>query len=121
MTVRFGRSAAHGEDDLRLQFLDVPDPSKIDARTLAETLVRFNARHLDCDDIMDTVEHGTDIDAKRLELVPRLSPVTLANDRLNATQRPITHEVDESNSVVELEQDSSSCFIRELLIFEILD
>lgn len=118
MTVGFGRSAAHEENDLRLQFLDIPDPSKIDARTLAETLVRFTAKQLDGDDILYTVKPEIVMDAKGRELVPRLSPITAANDRLNSTQRPITHKVDVSNSVVELQQDSNSCFIRKLSRYE---
>ena len=56
MTIGFGRSAVHEEVDHRLRFLDIPDPSKIDARTIAETLVRFTAKELDGEDILYTIE-----------------------------------------------------------------
>ena len=118
MTVGFGRSAVHEEDDLHLQFLDIPNPSKIDAQIIAETLIRFTAKQLDGKDILYTVEPEIVMDAEGHELVPRLSPITAANNRLNSTQRAITHEVDVAKSVVELQQDGSSCHFRQLSRYE---
>ena len=118
MTVGFCRSAAHEEDDLRLQFLDIPDFSKIDAQTIAETFVRFINKQLEGEDILYTVEPEIVIDAQERELVPRLGYMSAANDRLNSTRRPITHEVDVRKSAVELQQDSNGCSIRQLSRFE---
>ena len=118
MTVGFSRSAAHEEDDLRLQFLDIPDVRKIDARTIAETFVRLTNKQLEGDDILYIVEPEIVIDAQGRELVPRLGYMSAANDRLNSTRRPITHEVDVRKSAVELQQDSKGCSIRQLSRFE---
>ena len=118
MVVGFGRSAAHEEDQLRLQFLDIPDPSKIGARNIAETFVRFTNKQLEGGDILYTVEPEIVMDTQGRELVPRLGYMSTANDRLNSTRRPITHEVDVRKSAVELQQDSNGCFIRQLSRFE---
>ena len=118
MTVGFGRSAVHEEDTLRLQFLDVIDADKISAWTVAETFVRLNAKQLDREDILYTLEPEIIIDAQGRELVPRLGYISAANNRLNSTRRHITHEVEMSKAVVELQQDSDGCFINQLSRYE---
>ena len=118
MTVGFSRSAAHEEDDLRLQFLDIPDVREIDAQTIAETFVRFINKQLEGEDILYTVEPEIIIDSQGRELVPRLGYMSAANDRLNSIRRPIMHEVDLRESAAELQQDSSGCYIRQLSRFE---
>ena len=67
-----------------------------------ETLVRFTAHQLDGTEIIYTLDPEVVIDGEGRELVPRLSPITAANDRLNSTQRTITNQVDVSSSVFEL-------------------
>ena len=121
MAVGFSRSAAHEEDDLRLQFLDVPDVGTIDAQTIAEFFVRLTNKQLEGDDILYTVEPEIVIDTKGRELVPRLGYMPAANDRLNSARRIIYHEVDMGKSVVELQQQSNECFIRQLSRFETLE
>ena len=121
MTVGFSRSAAHEEDDLRLQFLDIPDVSKIDAQTIAETFVRFTNKQLEGEDILYTVEPEIIIDVQGRELVPRLGYMSAASDRLNSIRRPIMHEVDVRESTVELQQDSNGYSIRQLSRFETLE
>lgn len=121
MTVGFSRSAAHEEDDLRLQFLDVPDVNTIDAQTIAEFFVRLTNKQLEGDDILYTVEPEIVIDTNGRELVPRLGYMPAANDRLNSTRRIIYHEVDVGKSVVELQQQNNECFIRQLSRFETLE
>lgn len=118
MIVGFGRSAVHELDDLRLQFLDIPDPTKIDAQTIAESLVRFLAKDLEGNDILYTVEPEIVMDAEGHQLVPRLQPISAANNRYNSIQRPITQQVDVSKSVVELQQDGNGCTIRQLSRYE---
>lgn len=119
MTIGFGRSAVHEEDDLRLQFIDIPNISQIDARTVAEALIRLNAKGLDGEGILYTVEPEIIIDAEGRHLVPRLNPISAANDRYNSIQRPIINQIDVSKSAVELQQDGSSCTIRQLSRYEI--
>ncbi len=119
MIVGFGRSVVHELEDLRLQFLDVPDISKIDYRTIAESLVRFHAKDIEGDDILYTAEPEIVIDAGGHQLVPRLQPIPAANDRYNSIQRLITHRIDASKSVVELQQNGNSCTIRKLSRYEI--
>ena len=118
MTIGFGRSAVHEVDDLRLQFLDIPDVSQIDARTVAETLVRLNAKALDGEDILYTVEPEIIINAEGRHLVPRLGPISAANDRYNSVQRPIINKIDVSKSAVELQRGGNSCTVRQLSRFE---
>lgn len=118
MIVGFGRSVVHELEDLRLQFLDVPDLSKIDSRTIAESFVRFHAKHIEGDDILYTTEPEIIIDAEGHQLVPRLQPISAANDRYNSIQRPITHQIDVSKSVVELQQNGNSCTIRQMSRYE---
>ncbi|RYP37144.1 hypothetical protein DL768_010897 [Monosporascus sp. mg162] len=118
-TVGFGRVARHEEDDLRLQFLDVPDATKIDARAIAETFVRLSTKRIGDESILYTVEPEIFIDGQGREMVPRLGHISAANNRLNSTRRPIVHEVDVQKSVVELQQDGSGCFLRQLSRYEI--
>ncbi len=118
MTIGFGRSAVHEEDDLRLQFLDIPDISQTDARTVAEALVRLNAKELDGEGILYTVEPEMIIDAEGRHLVPRLNPISAANDRYNSIQRPIINQIDVSKSAVELQRDGNSCTVRQLSRYE---
>ena len=120
MTVGFSRSAAHEEDDLRLQFLDIPNFGKIDAQTIAKNFVCLTNQQLEGGDILYTLEPEVVIDAHGRELVPRLGYISAANDRLNSTRRPISHEVDVGKSVVELQQDSTRTYIRQLSRFETL-
>ena len=118
MIVGFGRSAVHELENLRLQFLDIPDPSKIDSRIIAESLLRFHAKDIEGDDILNTAEPEIVMDAEGHQLVPRLQPISAANDRYNSIQRLITHEIDVSKSVVELQQDGNNCTIRQLSRYE---
>ena len=118
MIVGFGRSVVHELEDLRLQFLDIPDPSKIDTRTIAESLVRFHANDLEGEDILYTAESEIVIDAEGHQAVPRLQSISAANDRYNSIQRIITHDVDVKKSVVELQQNENGCTIRQLSRYE---
>ncbi|KAI1374301.1 hypothetical protein F4677DRAFT_461577 [Hypoxylon crocopeplum] len=108
MTVGFGRSAMHEEESLHVQYVDIPDVSKIDAETIAQYLLRFTAKELEKEDILYTKEPEIIIGDQGRELVPRLFTITDANDRLNSVTRPIFHQVDVSKSVVELCPDSKS-------------
>jgi SAM-dependent methyltransferase len=121
MTVGFGRSVVHEEEDLNLQYMDVPDPSKVEARTIAEAFVRLTNKQLAGKDILYTVEPEIIVDAEGRELVPRLGHISAANNRLNSTRRHISQEVDVRKSVVELQQDNNGCFVRQLSRYEVVE
>ena len=121
MIVGFGRSAAHEWDNLRLQFLDIPDPAKVDAKAIAENFLRFHVKELESDNLLYTAEPEVVIDSSRHELVPRLRPIPAANDRYNSIQRPITQDVDASKAILELQHDGSGYTLRQLSRYEILN
>ncbi|RYP47174.1 hypothetical protein DL768_006724 [Monosporascus sp. mg162] len=118
MTVGFGRSAMHEEEALRVQFVDIADVRNIDAQKFAQYLLRFTAHMLDDEDLLYTKEPEIIIDSQGRELVPRLFPIKDANDRLNSVTRPIFHQVDIGNSVVELQQSSTGPSLRQLSRYE---
>ena len=119
MTPGFGRSAIHEEEQLRLQFMDVPDIDSVNARTIAEAFVRLNAQELDGDGLLYTREREIIIDAEARHLVPRLKSFAAANNRYNSIQRRINEEVDVSKSVVKLYQSGNGCSVRQLSRYEI--
>ena len=116
--IGFGRSAVHELDDLRLQFLDIPDPKKIASRSVAETLIRFHQKDLESDDILYTAEPEIVVDTEGQQLVPRLQPISEANDRYNSIQRPITHDISASSARIELRNDGNSYNLREQSRYE---
>ncbi|OCL13419.1 putative polyketide synthase [Glonium stellatum] len=120
MTVGFGRVAVHETTDLRLQCLDIPDPSKIDPRVVAEALLRLQATVRE-DNILWTAESEVIINAEGRQLVPRLRPISALNDRYNSARRSITHELDISKSAIILQQDQNACTIKELPEYDTSD
>lgn len=118
MTIGFGRSAVHEESGLRLQFLDIPDVDQIDPRVVAGIVVRLNATKLDAEDILFTVEQEIIIDAEGHHLVPRLNPISAANDRYNSVSRPMVEKIHVSKSAVELQRNGNSCVVRQLSRYE---
>lgn len=120
MTVGFGRSAVHEEEDLVLQMLDIPHRKHVDARKIAEKFVRLAAKHPSDKEILYTMEQEVVTDTEGRYLVPRLCSIQSANDRLNSVQRPIVHKVDTKNSEIELEWNDDRYNIRQLSRFEAL-
>ena len=118
IVVGFGRSAVHELVDLRLQFLDIPDPKKIAPRSVAETLIRFHQKGLESDDILYTAEPEIVVDTEGQQLVPRLQPISEANDRYNSIQRPIIHDIGVSSATIELQNDGNSYNLREQSRYE---
>ena len=114
----FGRSAVHEVDDLRLQFLDIPDPKKIAPRSVAETLIRFRQKDLESDDRLYTAEPEIVVDTEGQQLVPRLQPISEANDRYNSIHRPILHDISASSATIELRNDGNSYSLREQSRYE---
>lgn len=120
MTVGFGRSAVHEEEDLVLQLLDIPHRKHVDAHNIAETFVRLAAKHPSDKEILYTMEPEVVTDTEGRQLVPRLCSIQGANDRLNSVQRTIVHQLDAKKTEVELQWDHDSYSIRQLSKFEAL-
>ncbi|KAI0449065.1 putative polyketide synthase [Xylaria acuta] len=108
MMVGFGRTAMLETPGLRLQFLDVPDVIKFDARPVAETLLRLQVDvPEDRSDLLWTVESEVLMDASGRSLIPRLRKIPEPNDRYNSAFRSIQHEVDIGSSAVRLHHNSA--------------
>lgn len=114
MSVGFGRSAMHEEDDLQIQYIDIADVDQTDAKTIVEAFVRFNSKPLRSKDILYSVESEVVFDEQGRELVPRLTMMPAANNRLNSTRRVINYEVDVRKAEVEFVPDNSGCYVRQL-------
>lgn len=121
MTVGFGRSAVHEEEDLVLQMLDIPNREHLDARNIGETFVRLAAMHPSDKEILYTMEPEVITDKEGRQLVPRLCSIQGANDRLNSVQRRILRQVDAKNTEFELHWDHDSYNIRQISRFEALN
>lgn len=118
MTVGFGRSSVHEEEDLVLQMLDIPNREHVDARNIAEVFVRLATLHPSDKEILYTMEPEVVTDKQGRQLVPRLCSIQGANDRLNCIQRPIAHQVDAKATELELHWDHDSYSMRQLSRFE---
>lgn len=95
--VGFARSALWEVPDLRYQFVDFQDVHKIDARVLAEAVLRFqvsgSVQEQSQRNTLWSVESEIIIKSDERQLVPRLRPVNDANDRYNSARRIITKSV----------------------------
>ncbi|KAI1081410.1 putative polyketide synthase [Whalleya microplaca] len=112
MMVGFGRTAHLETPGLRLQFLDVPDATTVNARQIAETVLRLQVEvPEDRTDILWTVESELIMDASGRHLVSRLLAMHEPNDRYNSAFRTIQHEVDICQSVVQLQRNSASEYV----------
>ncbi|KAL9079473.1 MAG: hypothetical protein Q9157_001636 [Trypethelium eluteriae] len=111
LTLGFGRTALVETPDLRLQQLDFADPQAIDPLFVAQTLLRFAS--VVPETVVWTVEPEIVVDASGCELVPRLKPVSLLNDRYNSLTRETKRLVNPKESAVTLEITGNSCTVRE--------
>ncbi|KAI1445302.1 polyketide synthase [Annulohypoxylon stygium] len=121
MPVGFGRSALNETPGLHAQFLDFSTPENVEVSVIAESLLRLHTKDLHSDDVLWTAESELIIDEKGRHLVPRINPITPANERYNSIQRPILHEVDMSQLPAELCQAPDSCSIKELSRYDTID
>ena len=125
LTVGFGRTAVHETPALRLQSLDFSNPQKLDAWTVAETLLRlhFTAESdgkLNMSNVLWAVESEILVNDVGQHLVPRLQPIAARNDRYNSARRPITHEIDTMTSALGIYQDQDGWSVEELPDFDLL-
>ncbi|PQE13558.1 polyketide synthase protein [Rutstroemia sp. NJR-2017a BVV2] len=101
MAVGLGRSLVSEMPHLRLQFLDVSSSDNVDT-IIGETLVRLEvSASLETrkDDLLWSIEPEM-IYEQGSFLLPRVKPIQILNDKLNATRRVITKEVDSSSNKV---------------------
>ncbi|CAG8974765.1 hypothetical protein HYALB_00000377 [Hymenoscyphus albidus] len=116
MPVGFGRTAMHENSELCLQHLDIPDPLKADSSTIAETVLRFQAKIPD--NVLWTEEPEIVLEESGKQLVPRLRPINALNDRYNSARRPIIHEIDVSKSPVTIQLGYNGCTMKEISKYE---
>lgn len=114
MIVGFGRTAKNETPELRVQFLDVEDLDKLDARKIAETFLRLRERCEEKANILWPLEPEIVMDPQQRELVPRLRHISALNNRYNSTRRVVTHEVDVKASPVAIEPSQNTCVFRDL-------
>lgn len=95
MTVGLLRSSARELPALNTQLLEVEDPQKLEARLLAEVLLRLKAAMLwlredGHENIHNTVEPELVLNKQGQYLIPRLVPNQEMNDRYNSSRREIS-------------------------------
>ncbi|KAI1135888.1 putative polyketide synthase [Hypoxylon sp. FL0543] len=115
MTVGFGRTAASEMPDLRLQQLEIVEPSSVTAESLAEVLLRFYAIS-EVQGLLWSLEPEVVIDSGQRQLLSRLRDIPELNDRHNSARRPITRilPVEESSSRISAQFDSGQCALVQL-------
>ena len=117
MTLGFGRSMLWEIPDLRLQFLDLDSSERPDARTLAETLLRFNAACIweqegSRNNMLWSIEPEI-VSNKTQQLIPRLQLDAARNDRYNSSRRSLVKYLDPQSSAVDLTQNGSTYVLQE--------
>ncbi|KAI1274256.1 hypothetical protein F5Y07DRAFT_410431 [Xylaria sp. FL0933] len=99
MGISFVQTASHEVPGLRVQCIDFEGAGKIDARTIANAVLRFEhlstRAHLDKSvNLLWSIEPEIVIDLEGRELIPRLQPDAAANARYNSSKRTVTRDVD---------------------------
>lgn len=120
MTVGFGRSQLWEVPDLRIQFLDLDNSLKLDARSIAETLLSFKVasfweRDESLSKMLWSVEPEIVVGPQAQHLIPRLAPIHAANDRCNSFRRPFTKEMNPQDSQLHLVKVGTRYSIQETL------
>ena len=114
MMVAVGRCLEGEMPHLRLQFLNFDGSDRPTPNVLAHNLLRlhltssFSGECKKAGEPLFTLERELTIQNGSL-LIPRYLPVDAPNTRLNSDRRLITHDVDQSSTVVELDA-STSCY-----------
>ncbi|KID64409.1 Polyketide synthase, KR, partial [Metarhizium hybridum] len=105
MSVGLGRSLALEFPDVRLQFLDIDNSRKPDARLVAETLLRLN--FTDTEGILWSVEQEMVQENDRV-MIARLVADRDANRRHNAANRAITDDIDPGSTSLRFHRSSAA-------------
>ena len=105
MVVGFGRTLVLEMLHVRLQFLDTPQNTHPDARSIAETLLRLETTDTLNQDGDTSLLHCTEPELFLRDgqyFIPRFKLNKGQNDRYNSNRRVITHDVDIQQTLVEL-------------------
>lgn len=117
MPVGFARSAQWEVPDLHYQFVDFESASRIDAREIAESTLRFqasvSAQAEGGRNALWTVESEVHINSEGHQLVPRLKSFTSANDRYNSARRTLTQPVSPRSLPIILSKDDGQYVFHE--------
>ncbi|KAK0379659.1 beta-ketoacyl synthase domain-containing protein [Colletotrichum limetticola] len=107
MGVGFARSALWEIPEIRYQFIDFQDAHRVDARALVESVLRFQMSGSVQDQSQRkslwSVESEIVIDSDGRQLVPRMRPVSTANDRYNSARRTIVKDAQTLTSQIAIE------------------
>lgn len=105
--VGFGRTAENEETELKIQHLDLPDPSTTDPSVVAETLLRLHHQLAHREHTTRAPEPEIILDTQGRFLVPRLRPLAIPNARYNSGRRPVTDKTDVAASPVAINRDDN--------------
>ncbi|KAI1176375.1 beta-ketoacyl synthase domain-containing protein [Nemania sp. FL0916] len=118
MVIGFGRTARHENPGLRFQSLDFESQRLVDAKIIAETLVRFQLSPVSQDrsaarSLLWSTELEIIVDEEGRQLVPRQEEMVEANSRYNSARRPIVRNANLGESNVELHNSEQGVVIRD--------
>ncbi|KAI1090155.1 hypothetical protein F5B19DRAFT_334347 [Rostrohypoxylon terebratum] len=115
------RSAINEIPGLDVQFLDFEDPKSLDARTIAEALLRFKAvadwKHGDHHEFSEnafvTLEREMIIEKGGRLVIPRMMPKKDLNNRYNSSRRQILDLTDISEHAISLAPTASGYILQQ--------
>ncbi|KAI1772793.1 amino acid adenylation domain-containing protein [Hypoxylon cercidicola] len=107
MTLGLLRCSLYELPALRVQFMDFDGAAKVDAQTIAETLMRLNAtstwqKHDSLASLLTTIEPELSYDEQNRELIARLMVATKMNNRYNALRRPFVSDIELDTHTISL-------------------
>ncbi|KAL4902108.1 hypothetical protein BDW74DRAFT_181271 [Aspergillus multicolor] len=113
MTIGMARSVRNERKDLRLQILDVEDDAIVDARRLAEMLLRLRGTQMweeegALRDILWTTEPEYRLTKDGHLLIPRMCEHEVGNARYNSKQRRIQEHISPANARVSVRYKEKS-------------
>ncbi|KAJ8129976.1 hypothetical protein O1611_g3651 [Lasiodiplodia mahajangana] len=113
MGISFVQTASHEVPGLKVQCIDFEGTSKIDARAIADAVLRFQylstrSQSHKIADLLWSIEPEVVVDVEGRELIPRLEPDSDANARYNSFKRTVTQNVDVAKSGVVVYKDEKS-------------
>lgn len=118
MTVGFGRTAVHETTELHLKFLDFADAHTATPQVIVDVLLRHRAtRGLNEDEkakMLWSIEPEIVIDSRGRELLPRLTPLPILNDRYNSGRHPIVRDTDVTQASVVARREKNGLAIKQL-------
>ncbi|KAI1129525.1 hypothetical protein F5Y10DRAFT_290905 [Nemania abortiva] len=113
MGISFVQTASHEVPGLKVQCIDFEGTAKIDARVLADAVLRFQylstrSHTTKSADLLWSIEPEIIVDVEGRELIPRLEPDSAANARYNSFKRTVTRDVDVAKSGLVVYKDEKN-------------